>query len=62
MTSPVRVSVQDAHGQPRADWVHTKPDHLFHASVYDTVARRLLPPDMPDVLPFGVSGTSFWSG
>ena len=31
MTAPVRVAVLDAHGQPRADWVHTKPDHLYHA-------------------------------
>lgn len=43
MTAPVRVETQDAHGQPRADWVHTRPDHMFHSSVYDTVARALLP-------------------
>ncbi|MGE3267099.1 MAG: terminase gpA endonuclease subunit [Chloroflexota bacterium] len=43
MTAPVRVETQDAHGQPRADWVHTRPDHMFHSSVYDSVARALLP-------------------
>lgn len=43
LTAPVRVTTLDAHGQPRADWVHTKPDHLYHASVYEHVARDLLP-------------------
>lgn len=43
MTAPTRIEVVDSRGQPRASWVHTKPDHLFHASVYDLVARALLP-------------------
>ena len=60
MTAPVRVAVLDAHGQPRADWVHTKPDHLFHASVYDAVARALLPSDVPLVAPGGTTQTSAW--
>ena len=60
MTAPVRVAVLDAHGQPRADWVHTKPDHLFHASVYDAVARALLPSDVPLVAPGGTTRTSAW--
>lgn len=42
MTAPVRVETIDAHGQSRADWVHTKPDHLYHASVYEHVARHLV--------------------
>lgn len=62
MTAPVRVTTLDAHGQPRADWVHTKPDHLFHASVYDLVAGSLLPTDLPTVPPQGISRTSFWRG
>ena len=45
MTAPVRVTTQDTTGQPKADWVHTKPDHLFHACVYDLVASRLSPPE-----------------
>jgi phage terminase large subunit GpA-like protein len=48
MTAPVRVTALDAHGQPRADWVHTKPDHLYHASVYDLVAGRLLVEQPPE--------------
>lgn len=43
MKAPVRVVSQDASGQDVASWVHSAPDHLFHASVYDTVARELLP-------------------
>jgi Arc/MetJ-type ribon-helix-helix transcriptional regulator len=42
LTAPVRVETLDPHGQSRADWVHTKPDHIFHASVYDRIARELL--------------------
>lgn len=42
MTAPVRVVVQDQHGQPRATWVHTQPDHGFHSSLYDRVARMYL--------------------
>lgn len=42
MTAPVRVVTQDSHGQPRPTWVHTVPDHGFHASVYDRTARAVL--------------------
>lgn len=42
MTAPVRVETIDAHGQSRPDWVHTKPDHLYHASVYEHIARELV--------------------
>lgn len=42
MTAMVRVETIDPHGQPRADWVHTMPDHLMHSSLYDRVARLLL--------------------
>lgn len=44
LTAPVRVTTLDATGQPKADWVHTKPDHLYHASVYDMLAGKLLAP------------------
>jgi hypothetical protein len=43
MKAPVRVLALDARGQEQATWVHTQPDHLYHASVYDTVAREALP-------------------
>ena len=43
MQAPVRLEVVDKRGQVRADWVHTRPDHLYHACVYDLVAARLLP-------------------
>lgn len=42
MTAPVRVVTTDAHGQARPTWVHTAPDHGFHASVYDRIARAVL--------------------
>jgi hypothetical protein len=42
MKAPVRVVVEDAHGQERATWEHTSPDHLFHASVYDVIAGETL--------------------
>lgn len=42
MMAPIRVVVIDETGQPKAGWVHTKPDHLFHASVYDTIARKVV--------------------
>lgn len=43
MKAPVRVIALDARGQEQASWVHTMPDHLYHASVYDTVARETMP-------------------
>lgn len=53
MTAPVRVVRADEDGQPSAAWVHTKPDHLFHACVYDLVALRTLPkPKFVGVMPF----------
>jgi hypothetical protein len=42
MTAPVRVVKEDEDGQPMASWVHTKPDHLFHACVYDLISYRTL--------------------
>ena len=43
MTAPVRIIGQDASGQSQAQWVHTAPDHLYHACVYDQVARATMP-------------------
>ncbi len=43
MTAPVRVTTTDERGQEQASWVHTSPDHLFHACVYDHIARATLP-------------------
>ena len=45
LTAPVRVTRVDDRGQEQASWVHTAPDHLFHACVYDLVAREALPPE-----------------
>lgn len=42
LTAPVRTLVVDDTGQPRASWEHTTPDHLFHACVYDRIARVVL--------------------
>lgn len=44
MIAPVRVLMVDDSGQPKASWVHTKPDHFFHACVYDRIARQLVAP------------------
>jgi hypothetical protein len=60
MTALVRISSEDAHGQPRADWVHTKPDHLAHSSAYDIVARALMPPALPTVPPATFGRVSPW--
>lgn len=46
MKAPVRVIALDARGQEQASWVHTMPDHLYHATVYDTVAREALPAEV----------------
>jgi hypothetical protein len=43
MKAPIRVSVVDKHGQERADYAHTSPDHYYHASVYAKVAFEALP-------------------
>lgn len=43
MTAPQRVTVLDSRGEPRMDWVHSAPDHGYHASGYDRLARQLLP-------------------
>jgi hypothetical protein len=40
LTAPVRVTSLDARGQEQTSWVHTAPDHLYHACVYDLVARE----------------------
>jgi hypothetical protein len=43
MRAPVRVIGVDVRGQPVATWAHTAPDHLFHATLYDMIARATLP-------------------
>jgi hypothetical protein len=45
MTSPTRTEMTDSTGQRVATWVHALPDHLYHAAVYDTIARQVLPPE-----------------
>jgi hypothetical protein len=42
LTAPVRVTRVDDHGQEQPTWVHTAPDHLFHACVYDQIAAAVL--------------------
>lgn len=46
MKAPVRVMTKDATGQDVASWVHTSPDHYYHASVYDTIAREQIPSEL----------------
>jgi hypothetical protein len=43
MTAPVRIVKDDDEGQSHASWVHQKPDHLYHACVYDVIALKTLP-------------------
>jgi hypothetical protein len=43
LKAPVRVSTTDKRGQEQVSWVHTDPDHGFHTSVYDRIARAALP-------------------
>lgn len=43
LTAPTRVTTKDDYGQERASWVHSAPDHLFHACVYDLIAAQALP-------------------
>lgn len=59
LKAPVRVVSRSDDGDERVDWVHTAPDHLFHASVYDLVAREVLPAHgTPNF--FGSSKRSTW--
>lgn len=42
MSAPSRTSVKDAKtGDVLAEWVHTAPDHFFHASLYDMIASLI---------------------
>jgi hypothetical protein len=43
MRAPQRVTVDDKKGNIRADWVHVKPDHYYHASTYCLIAELSLP-------------------
>lgn len=43
LTSPTRTITLDSHGQQVAAWVQAGPDHLYHACVYDMIARETLP-------------------
>lgn len=43
LTAPTRVTLTGQDGQERVQWVHTAPDHLFHACVYDLIAYQALP-------------------
>lgn len=42
MCAPVRVITLDRHGQERASWEHTQPDHYFHATVLRRIATEIL--------------------
>jgi hypothetical protein len=43
MEAPTRVKLTDDNGQQRYSWVHTTPDHYFHARVYAKIARAAQP-------------------
>lgn len=53
MTAPVRMVKSDEEGQPFPTWAHTKPDHLYHACVYDMIAFKTLPKPLPGILATG---------
>jgi hypothetical protein len=38
----VKILEKNKDGQEVAHWVHTSPDHYFHAFVYDVIASRTL--------------------
>jgi hypothetical protein len=59
MTAPTRVIVENDEGQPRATWVHTKRDDLFHACVYDHIALATLPKKLPGVA-LGLGSARGW--
>jgi hypothetical protein len=43
LQSPTRTTMPDTRGQPVSVWLHSGPDHLMHACIYDMVARETLP-------------------
>lgn len=43
LQSPRRTTIPDSKGQPSPVWIHSGPDHVFHAFVYDLIARETLP-------------------
>lgn len=47
LQAPTRTTMPDTRGQPVAVWLHSGADHLFHAMVYDLVARETLPSSAP---------------
>lgn len=42
LKAPVKILEKNKDGQEIAHWVHTSPDHYFHAFVYDVIASRTL--------------------
>jgi len=51
MQAPVRLTVTSTNGDMVAVWNHTGPDHLYHASVYDTIAYEIWRPKTRDKVP-----------
>lgn len=43
LKAPVRAKTKNKDGQEIVAWVHTAPDHLFHACAYDLIAQQTLP-------------------
>jgi len=55
----VRVTTMTDQGQEKIDWAHTKPDHLFHATLYDQVALAILRDQrLADALPIIAQGSA----
>lgn len=61
MKAPMRVITTDDQGQEHASWVHTSPDHFYHASVYCNIAYQVLPKELPAVPFSGITKKSDWS-
>jgi hypothetical protein len=59
MTAPVRMEKADDQGQTAAEWVHTAPDHFYHACVYDCCAGMIAPEGVMGVI--GQAVTRGWN-
>lgn len=62
MSAPLRLTIEDSKtGNSYIEWQHSRPDHFFHACVYDRIAYESLPRSLAGGWTAG-EATKGWGG
>lgn len=57
LIEPIRTKILNKRNDEMVVWIHTKPDHYYHAAVYCHIAEKLMPNVTLDINSIGATGS-----